>query len=229
MARDVLPGPIATYKKWQSLGRQVKKGEKAITLCMPITAKKTREKSDGSEEESVFRFFTFRAKWFVFSQTEPIEGMEYNEEELVPPMDWDKELALKELGIKETSFNKTNGNVMGFATPESEIAINPINPLPHKTLFHELAHIVLGHTKERGYEPDSEHTPRSWREVEAESVAFILLNVLGLEGMNESRGYIQHWLGEGKEIPEKNALKIFSAADKILKAGRVKKDDQSEE
>ena len=31
--------PINTYKGWQSLGRQVKKGSKAITLLMPVTAK----------------------------------------------------------------------------------------------------------------------------------------------------------------------------------------------
>ena len=35
--RGLQPGPMATYPRWRALGRQVKKGEKAITLCMPIT------------------------------------------------------------------------------------------------------------------------------------------------------------------------------------------------
>ncbi len=38
-ARGVQLGPIATYKKWQELGRQVRRGEKALTLCMPRTVK----------------------------------------------------------------------------------------------------------------------------------------------------------------------------------------------
>jgi hypothetical protein len=36
--------------------------------------------------------------------------------------------------------------------------------------------------------------------------------------MEESRGYIQHWLN-GEEFPEKSARRVFAAADKILKAG----------
>lgn len=33
-------GPLATYKAWQEKGRQVRKGEKALILCMPITGKR---------------------------------------------------------------------------------------------------------------------------------------------------------------------------------------------
>lgn len=42
-ARGIQPGPIHTYTGWQTLGRQVRKGEKALTLCMPIHAKRTRK------------------------------------------------------------------------------------------------------------------------------------------------------------------------------------------
>ena len=52
------------------------------------------------------------------------------------------------------------------------IAINPVNPMPHKTRFHELAHVLLGHTSE-GTMNDGELTPRNLREVEAESVALL--------------------------------------------------------
>jgi hypothetical protein len=62
---------------------------------------------------------------------------------------------------------------------------------------------------------------RNIREVEAESVALICCEALGLPGAEFSRGYIQHW---GSEIPEKSARRIFTAADKILKAGRVHAD-----
>src|SRR5437870_4857362 len=48
LTRGIPPGPIATYGGWKSLGRQVRKGEKAIVLCMPITCKRSREREDGS-------------------------------------------------------------------------------------------------------------------------------------------------------------------------------------
>jgi antirestriction protein ArdC len=208
-ARGLELSPIASYKKWQSLGRQVKKGEKALSLLMPITIKEKDE--DGKETGKVFRIFKEKSNWFSLGQTEG--------DDFVAPaiQGWDAELALKTLDIKQVAFEHTNGNCQGYAS-EREIAINPVAALPHKTRFHEMAHVVLGHTTE-GLMADSEHTPKDIREVEAESVAYILCKALNLAGDQESRGYIQHWLGS-QEISDKSAQRIFSAADKILKAGK---------
>jgi len=41
---------------------------------------------------------------------------------------------------------------------------------------------------------------------------------LGLPGVEYSRGYVQHWLCVDS-IPEKSAVRIFQAADRILRAG----------
>jgi antirestriction protein ArdC len=111
-----------------------------------------------------------------------------------------------------------DGNVLGFAR-KREVAINPVNPHPFKTLFHELAHVLCGHTSE-AEQADSEVIPRTLREAEAESVAMICCEALGLGGASESRGYVQSWWGAGKPIPEKSAQRIFRAADQILRAGR---------
>ena len=97
-----------------------------------------------------------------------------------------------------------------------QIAINPLAQMPAKTTFHELAHIELGHTSEAVH--DSEALPRSLKEVAAEAVALLCLESLGMPGAEYCRGYIQTWLA-GAEIPERSAQRIFSAADKILKAG----------
>jgi hypothetical protein len=88
--------------------------------------------------------------------------------------------------------------------------------MPAKTTFHELAHIELGHTTEAIH--DSATTPRSLREVEAESVALLCLESLGMNGAEYCRGYIQNWL-QGETIPERSAQRIFAAADRILKGG----------
>jgi hypothetical protein len=40
--RGIQPGPLATFPRWKELGRHVKKGEKALTLCMPLTCKRAK-------------------------------------------------------------------------------------------------------------------------------------------------------------------------------------------
>ncbi len=130
--------------------------------------------------------------------------------------DWNTERALAALGIEQVPFTLTNGNVQGYAK-NSQVAVSPLAELPHKTFFHEVAHVSLGHTAESDIN-DSEQTPRSLREVEAEAVALLVCESLGLAGSEYCRGYIQNWI-EGEPIPEKSAQKIFGAADRILKAG----------
>jgi antirestriction protein ArdC len=219
MARGISPGPIATFNKWKELGRYVRKGEKAITLCRPVTVKRERTADDGTEETTAATFFTYKAGWFVLAQT---DGQPLQEP---PTPTWDRTTALTALDVQEVAFDLTDGNCLGFARGRS-IAINPVNPLPHKTRFHELAHVLLGHTSE-GTLNDGELTPRNLREVEAESVALLCCAALDLPGVECSRGYIQHWHGQGNPIPEKSAQRILKAADQILKAGSAQTGEEA--
>jgi len=213
LMRGLKVGPIASYRRWQELGRQVQKGSKAIALCMPVTCKgRERENEAGEIEQYTFMRFVWRNNWFVLCQT---EGAEL--EAPVEAPGFDKAKALEALGIREVEFEMLNGNCQGYAKGRT-VAISPIAALPHKTLFHEVAHVMLGHTAESEVS-DSESTPRSLAEAEAESVAMLCCEALGLEGADYCRGYIQNWLA-GAEIPEKSAQKIFKATDLILKAGQ---------
>jgi antirestriction protein ArdC len=220
--RGITPGPIATFMGWKDKGRYVRKGEKAMVLCMPVTCKRKaddRPDSDASDDgrPETFTRFVFRPNWFVLAQTEGQDA-----EPLAIP-DWDQTRALETLGIIEEPFSMTDGNCQGYARRRS-IAVSPVAELPHKTCFHELAHVVLGHTAEaEAGLSDSDMTPRSLREVEAEAVALVCLEALGLPGADHCRGYIQHWnqQREAEPIPERSAQRIFKAADQILKAGMV--------
>lgn len=225
--RGIQPGPINTFPKWQTLGRVVKRGEKALTLCMPLTRKRRNDESgesDNAKEDQTLTTFVHKARWFVVSQTfgnglGPVT---------IPT--WDAEQALRTLCIERITFDKTDGNCQGFARG-NQIAINPVAQLPHKTLFHEMAHVLM-HTLERDF-ADTEQTPRNLREVEAESVALLCCEALSLEGADYARGYIQNWLYQGigynaDTIPEKSAQKIFRAADQILRAGRPTKEQPAE-
>lgn len=209
-AREIPLGPLATFKRWQALGRNVKKGEKALQLCMPVTINKKDDNGDATGE--CFQAFVLRNNWFALSQT---EGEDFKHEARSP--EWDAALALAALEITEERFEHASGNCQGYALHRS-IAINPVAALPHKTRFHELAHVVLGHTAEQAFH-DDDRTPRDVREVEAESVAYICCAILGLPGLDECRGYIQSWLA-GNTIADKTAQRIFGAAEKILKAGK---------
>lgn len=206
-ARRITPGPIATYKGWSAKGRQVQKGQKAITLCMPVTIK---AKTENEDDKMVF---TYRPNWFVVEQTDG-PAIEYP---VVPG--WDRETALATLKITETVFDNTDGNVQGYAVPTTQtIAINPVAEHPMKTTLHEMAHCLL-HSKE-AMTDDGIDLQRNIKEVEAESVALIVSDALGIVGQEYSRDYIQNWYGSGQDIPEQNARRIFTAADKILRAGR---------
>ena len=134
-------------------------------------------------------FFAYRGRWFVLSQT---EGKPY---EPVSVPAWSEERALTTLGIRIVPFDHLDGNVQGYATPQGDIAINPVAALPHKTLFHELAHVLLKHAGDAV-------VSRSLREVEAEGVALVCCEALGLDGSEYARGYLQHWLANNELTDE---------------------------
>jgi antirestriction protein ArdC len=210
LARSLQPGPIATFPRWQALGRHVLNGEKALTLCMPVTVKRSGDADPDTPE--TFTRFVFKPRWFVLAQT---EGAVLPSQ---PTETWETGRALTQLKIEEVPFDALDGNCLGFARARS-IAVNPVNPMPHKTRFHELAHVLLGHTVE-GTQSDSEITPRSLRECEAEAVSLLCCAALELPGIDQCRGYIQMWWGAGNPIPEDSARRILKTADQILQAGR---------
>ena len=104
--RGLQPGPINTFPKWKELGRIVKRGERALMLCMPITRKRRDEEAD---EEQTFTSFIYRARWFVLTQT---EGQQL---EPITIPEWDAERAIAALSIERVPFDHTDGNVQGFA------------------------------------------------------------------------------------------------------------------
>lgn len=209
--RGIRPGPLATFARWKELGRFVRRGQKALTLCRPVTVNRTTTTDDGTEEPTRAVWFVYKASWFTLAQTdgEPLKTQ--------PWSSWDAQRALAGLDVVEVPFDSLNGNVMGFARGRS-IAVSPLNPLAAKTRFHEIAHILLGHGVE-GEQADGEVTPRNLRECEAEAVALLCCAALDLPGVEHCRGYIQSWWGAGNAIPERSAQRILKAADQILKAG----------
>jgi len=215
--RGLPVSPIASFNRWKELGRRVKKGEKALSLFMPIKIRKRSDASDENDEtgKTLFKGFMLKKFWFSLNQT---EGEAYEPELLVP--EWNYATALDALSIREVDFTDIDGNKMGYSFPyRGMIAVNPLNPLPWKTRFHEITHCLL-HTEEAMLS-DGKVLDYSLIEVEAESVAYLCCASLGLPGLEESRGYIQYWLRQSKsrQLAGKNIQRVFGAANKILSAG----------
>jgi hypothetical protein len=210
--------PIATYKRWQSLGRQVLSGAKAKEIIVPLMRKVAVEpdpaRSDTPRYQEVVTGFKLVKAVFPLSAT--------TGQELPPPptRTWRKEQALQNLGVTEVPFDELDGNVQGYARGYN-LAINPVAVHPEKTLMHELGHIVLGHTLPWHLSEYATH--RGIMEFQAEGTAYLCLNEL--EQLDDttathSRGYIRHWL-QNEQPPERAIRQVFGAADRILKAGRL--------
>jgi antirestriction protein ArdC len=208
--------PVATYKRWQSLGRQVLRGSKAHAIVRPIIAKRTND--EGLDESKVLGFKPVNCL-FAVSQTSG---------EPLPPVElpgWELNTALRRLDIRQTSYELLDGNTQGYSLGR-EFAINPVAVDPVRTTFHEIGHIVLGHTAVTTEAVADGAMHRGEQEFQAEATAYLTLNELEQitpESASHSRGYIQHWLGS--ERPSDLAIRqVFSATDTILKAGRPSND-----
>jgi N-terminal domain of anti-restriction factor ArdC len=207
--RGVPLGPLGTFKGWRARGRYVKKGEKALMLCMPIVR---RERDEATGEERVSTFFQYRNYWFTIHQT---SGEDYLRPE---HPEFQAARALRELNVEEAPFQSLDPNILGYASGR-KIAIHPEAPVSQRIWFHELAHVVLGHTEEATLIVDGRRLETSLMEVEADTVAYLCLTLLQLPGAEYCRRYIQKWLA-GQALPESSARRIILAANQILRAGQ---------
>ena len=152
----------------------------------------------------------------VLVRARPAQGKELPS---LPTPAWDPDRALTALDVQEINFDLCDGNTLGYARGRT-IAINPINPLPHKTRFHELAHVLLGHTSE-GEQADNDRTPRACGNAGR-------IGRPAVPGCARSAGCrVLPWLhsivvGRGESDSRAFCQRVLKAADQILKAVPIK-------
>jgi hypothetical protein len=82
-----------------------------------------------------------------------------------------------------------------------------------KTLIHEAAHVLL-HTSAPGM-----HLPRPLKEVEAESVAYVVASAHGMSTGDYSFPYVASWAGgDGAKAVQATQLRVAKAARQIIEA-----------
>ena len=213
---------VTGYRNWQSMGRQVKKGEKGITIIAPAPIKRKKEQTvldqdqkpvigpDGKPktEEVEVTLPCFKAiTVFDIEQTtgEPIRTLA---PEILTAAVEDFDLflqAIREISPVPIRFDAIEGSANGYYhNLDKEIVIKKDMSQSQtlKTAIHETAHARL-HDKEimesQGIEKD-----RLTKEVEAESVAYCVCSVFELDTSEYSFPYIAGW-SSGKELRELKA------------------------
>ena len=213
---------VTSYKNWQSMGRQVMKGEKGITIIAPAPYKKMKEKevldenqrpimgTDGKPKTEQVEVTVphFKAVTvFDIAQTsgEPIQTLA---PELLTAavQDFDSFMqAIQKISPVPIRFDEIAGNANGYYhNADKEIVIKKglSESQTLKTAIHETAHAKL-HDREimesLGVEKD-----RLTKEVEAESVAYCVCSSFGLDTSDYSFPYIAGW-SSSREMKEMKA------------------------
>ena len=202
---------VTGYRNWQSMGRQVKKGEKGITILAPAPIKRKREQeildqnhkplldADGNPRTEEVEVVIPRFKpttVFDISQTdgEPIETLAPEElTEAVADYDLFME-AITAVSPVPIRFDEIAGEAKGYYhSGDKEIVIQKgmSESQTIKTAIHETGHARL-HDKDimekQGIEKD-----RLTKEVEAESVAYCVCSAFGVDTSEYSFPYIAGW------------------------------------
>lgn len=223
-----------SFTGWKQMGRYVKKGEKGISILAPAPYKIEREQTKLDEKgrpvfdadgepvkekvEVTIRAFKV-VKTFDLSQTDGKELPTIGPSELVGNIEGYPKLlqALQEISPVPVSFELIDGNAKGFYHLEDKKIVvqdgmSEVQTI--KTLLHEMAHQKL-HDKDNV--PEAKDISRNGKEVEAESVAYVVCQHYGINTSDYSFSYVAGW-SEGKETPELKASldKIRQTASEFI-------------
>ncbi len=212
----VLQKPAAThvagFHTWRKLGRHVRKGEKGITILAPILRRqKTSENGTEENSEEVILGYRTRAVFDV-SQTEgePLPSIGRVQGDA---RHYGERLAAYVLSLgMRLEYSETIAPARGISEGGKITLLPDLSSAEHTAvLAHELAHEFLHH------QPRRAATTKTVRETEAEAVAYVVSQAIGLETGTAAADYIQLYRGDAKLLLESlNYIRL--AAGRILEA-----------
>ena len=217
---------VAGFKKWQNdFKRSVNKGEKGIRIAAPIIKKLTPEdqkRLDTTEEKAIvgYRYIPV----FDISQTsgEPVlSAKDFVKENLADHQNVtslynafkDYLNQQTDLKVSEVPLATLNGAKGYFQPSTNEIVIGgdePDNALKLKTLYHEYAHSQL-----HGLKSAFKDRPRAYQETQAEAVAYVAMQNIGVDTSNYSLGYVATW-AKDKAVIHSALSEIQQVSNKVI-------------
>ncbi|MGT2868432.1 PBECR4 domain-containing protein [Streptococcus dysgalactiae subsp. equisimilis] len=204
---------VASFQEWRKRNGSVKKGEKAIYIQAPVSVMKKDENGkpilnpETGEKETVTYFKPVPV--FDIKQVSPQEGKELNLPKAMGtiPEQLDKDYYQNVYrSLRDISQNNNKvpirfrelGREDGFYSPQTnEIVIKKGMSYERtlSTLIHEMAHSEL-HNKQSLTERFDGKLTRSTKELQAESIAYVVSNHLGFDTSQESFPYLASWSRE---------------------------------
>jgi hypothetical protein len=204
---------VAGFRRWLELGRHVQRGQKGIAILAPVVSRlKVEDKATGEEHTIVSAPRAFRVVHvFDVLQTEGddlpeipchrLEGEGIAYDELT--------LYAEGLGFR-VEVGELPGETNGLCDHQTKTITVREGLAPAqqtKTLTHEIAHAML-----HGLDFEA---PRAQKELEAESVAYIVMSTLKIDSAAYSFGYLASW-GADPEAIRRSGHRIQQASHSIL-------------
>lgn len=209
---------IYGIKKWNTLGRRIKEGEKALKIFAPII-----KRIDDSEEVKVLGYK--RESVFDISQTEgkELDVFKFDETIVVDNkniiVDALKDTIVKYgFSVNFVSIEELGEGVFGLCNhKEKEIKVlDNLSDLQEiSTLVHECGHALAHHENRVDFKGLTKKEMRQIKEVEAESISCIVSSVLGLDTQNFNFSYITAWSNADIKLFRRN-LDLISKYAKVL-------------
>lgn len=212
-------GPCAGFMAWGDRGGHVRKGEKAMSVLAPsiITPDKNDIDPATGKPRKVCVGFFLVSKTFGLAQVEgvdlPPEPVSLLEGES-PEGLWDKLVAL----ATHLGYTVRVHAIVGPENGSCEYDQKRINvkeslaPAQRtKTLCHEIGHAMLHSPEASG----PAFMPRPVQEVEAESVAFAVCDMLGLDSSDYSLGYVGGWAKGDQALIASTMERVVMTATRI--------------
>jgi antirestriction protein ArdC len=216
---------VAGFQTWKSFGRYVKKGEKGIVIIAPMVIKAKDERSfENDDDRTILRF---RAVYvFDVSQTdgeplpEPatVTGDPASYSERLKALVAARGITLEYLSDLDATIQLGNADGASYG---GRIAVRAgLSPADSfSVLVHELAHEML-HRMDKDTRPS-----KTVRETEAEAVAFVVSQAIGLETSTASSDYIQLYAGD-KNTLAASLDRIQHAATEIIQSLTERQGDE---
>ena len=223
---------VAGFRKWLQLGRVVRKGERGIRIFgyrqTTIADDTTEAESESDSEDAPARKRTYFPVLSVFdiSQTDPIDPDAAELPTISQRLAGEDPagiLAAVTDYLEEAGWTVTReaipGEANGYATTDGtrrvviDADLSPAQAA--KTGLHEAAHVILEHV-DAGQADYIEH--RGIRETEAESVAYIVAGIAGLDTAAYSIGYVAGWADGDVETIKSTAARVLRAAHTLADA-----------
>jgi hypothetical protein len=220
---------VAGIRAWNELGRFVRKGEKGIQILAPMVGYR-RRRDAAEQEENTSRdtkpspmLIGFRAVYvFDIGQTEGADLPEF-EQNIIGEVGahHDRMIAFLAAQNIKLEFSEKIAPALGVSYG-GKIALLPGQSKAEEfvTLVHEAAHELLHKTERRTM------TTATVRETEAEAVAFIVGQAVGLEMGKSSSDYIQMYAGNAALLAE--SLEVIQHTSSVILAA-ILADEAAEE